>query len=65
MMTVDDQLAQRQISVLIIRNERRSIEHQRIVNVFNLELIGRYGVWTEFCCLIADSDKVENPHNLC
>lgn len=44
MMIVDDQLAHRQISVTIIRNERRSIERQRIVNVFNLESIGRYGI---------------------
>lgn len=44
MMTIDDQLASRQISVMIIRNERRSIDRQRIVSVFNLELIGRYGV---------------------
>lgn len=42
MMTADGQLAYRQISVTIIRNECRSIERQRIVNVFNLEQIGRY-----------------------
>lgn len=44
MMIVDDQLAHRQISSTIIRNECRSIERQRIVNVFNLESIGRYKI---------------------
>lgn len=43
-MAVDGQLAYRQISVTIIRNERRSIERQRIVNVFNPEQIGRYRI---------------------
>lgn len=42
MMTIDGKLAYRQISVAIIRNECRSIERQRIVNVFDLEQTARY-----------------------